>query len=464
MKKHLGIFIIVFTIAHGAIAQTLSPFWNTVQNTSFTITSAAIDFMDAVDQNVLWATGNDNSALSKNYNWFTTTSNGGVSYTSGSIFPDTNTFILCNMEGIDANNAWVAACYKSTLDKGVLYHTNNGGVTWTNGGTANMFSVTATSFVDFVSFLTPSVGIAVGDPVGGDFEIYRTTDGGTTWAAVAGSLIPNSQASEYGIGNVYTKYGSNDIWFGTSKNRIYHSSNGGQNWSVSAAMTSTIGAANSIRDIAFRDPNNGLACAFFGSGNTPTLWKTINGGVTWTQIPILDPNYGIWDMCSIPGTTWYASCGLNGSFTNIQISYSTDDGVTWNNWGGSGITYYKIDFVNNSVGWSGGVSSPTVTGQGGMYKYSGLPLAIQNTSNSALSTFECYPNPSSGLITIRLNQVKENSTIYVTDVLGKLVHNEIFNGSSIGEHVLNLKHLSKGIYYITLIAGREKFIHRLVIE
>lgn len=455
MKKSLLSTIAATVLTIGAIAQQVpSPFWSTVQNSNFPVVSAGIRYFDAVDANVVWGTGYDGTAVSRNYNWYTMTTNGGATFTSGNIFPDTNTYVLSNIEGMDASNAWVSAYKKATGDQGVVYHTTNGGTTWTNGGNAGMFSTAGQSFADFVTFVTPTVGVAVGDPKAGEFEIYRTTNGGTTWSAVAGSVIPNPLTGEYGLTDSYTKYGANNIWFGTNKGRVYHSNDAGQTWNVGAT-----GATADVTSLAFRDAMNGLVLGY--TGTVVALYSTTNGGSTWTSVP-LDPNMGKNDIAAIPGTTWYGSCGAGTG--NYFISYSFDDGLTWNSWGGTNIQYLKLDFVNNSVGWAGSFSNNLTVGVGGIYQYSGLPLGVNTVSSLAPKAIEMYPNPSNGNVTINLLAAKEGATINVIDMMGKVVYTENVKTTSFEKHNMNLEHLAKGIYYVNVSQGNEKYSQKITIQ
>jgi hypothetical protein len=450
MKKHLLIAMTACTIT--ALSQVVySPFWPT-QNSNFADTAWGIRAMDAVDANVVWAIGKNGWAPKNNCVEFTRTINGGALYTSGYIFPDTNTYYPCSIEGIDGNTAWVTSILNGTLNKGAIHITTNGGASWTNMTAANMFTSTV-AFADFTCFLSPTIGITVGDPVGGEFEIHRTTNGGTTWSQISGTSIPNPLSGEYGCWDVYEKFGSNNIWFGTNKGRVFYSTDGGQTWSAS----SSIGTNWQVTRLAFRDANNGLMLAY----NTGTigLCKTSNGGATWSIVPVT-PNLGQAGICAIPGTTWYASCG----YTNPShlISYSTDDGTSWNTWGGSKVQYLDIDFVSNTVGFAGGFSgSPSTVN--GMFKYTGAPLNTDNLEISELNV-NIYPNPSTGIITVNLPTGKHGSSIFIIDVMGKTVYSENIKNLNFQKHNLNLEHLGQGIYSINVISDEQLSTQKIIIQ
>jgi hypothetical protein len=388
MKKSL-LTILSLAVGTTVVAQqTPSPSWTISQNASFSITSAGIRFMDAVDASTVWLVGYDGTAPALNYNWWSKTTNGGTSYTSGNILPDTNTYVLANLEGIDGNTAWVSSYEKAGGNKGSVFKTINGGANWVNMNSAAMYTNTA-SFLNIVSFLTPSIGITMGDPnagAGNEFEIWRTTNAGTTWSAVPGANIPNPLAGEFGIVNRYCKQGTSNYWFGTNKNRMFRSTDAGITWSVTA-LTSTVGggAALGMNDMAFTNANYGLASAYYGPAGSGTLvlYNTTDGGATWNEIPAVDPNFGRNDFCPIPGTSWYASAGA-GAGNNI-ISFSSDNGVNWNSWGGANIQYLTVDFVSSSVGWAGSFSSPTLVTQDGVYKYNGANLFQPVAANAVFS-------------------------------------------------------------------------------
>lgn len=467
MKKSL-LTIFTATLSLSAFAQPMpSPDWSTLQNTSFTVSAAGTRFLDAVSANDVWLIGYDGFGFNRNYNWFSVSNNGGSTFTSGNCYSDTNTYKMANLEGVNGTTAWVSAYMKAGQNMGAVHQTTNGGLNWTNMTPVGAYTNSA-SFVNVVAFVTPSVGIIMGDPVGGDFEIWRTTNGGASFTKVPGANIPNpASGSEYGTVNVYEKYGTNDIWFGTTLNRVYHSTDGGLNWTVSPAITSTLGAAQAIADIAFSDANNGLMTAYFGPSAATasiTLWNTTNGGATWTQINTISSGFGYNDFCAIPGSPgWYASVS-NGATAAVQfLSYSMDNGVTWNDWGSMNIGYLAIDFVNNTVGWAGTFSSQSIIGTEGIYKYSGIPLGVKNNEARPLA-FNLFPNPSNGVFTIKMPPAKEGFVLTVFDVLGKQVYSHSAKTAGFETLSYDLSHLGKGIYSINIAKGNEMSTQKIIIE
>ncbi len=359
------------------MAQTPSPSWNTAQNPQFTtniVPVAGTRFLDAVDANVVWLSGYDGNNGGANYSWYSRTINGGATFNSGDIFADTNTYKLSNMEGVDANTAWVCSYLKATQGDGAIHRTTNGGALWTNMTAVGMFTNTTYSFANFITFLTPQNGIVNGDPIGPnvnnlEFELWTTSNGGTSWTPVPGANIPNPLTGEYAITNLYCKDGTTNVWFGTNKGRIFRTTDAGQTWNASYVQGSV--STNTVIDLAFAGPLNGIALVV-GTGNVADLYNSTDGGVTWNLVNpstpgVLPTNLGLNELAGIPGTTYFASVD-NG---NNQISYSLDNGVTWIDWGSTGLPYLTIDFVNAYTGWAGGFQG-FPNGIPGVWKYTGV--------------------------------------------------------------------------------------------
>ncbi len=454
MKKNLLPFL---ALGFSSLMAQTSPDWATVQNSNFPIPSAGIRYLDAVNTNVIWATGYDGTATGKNYNWYTKSIDGGITFTSGNVFADTNTYVIAALEGIDATTAFITAYEKAGGNKGVVYKTTNGGTSWANVAAVNMYTAAA-SFADFTCFTDAVTGITLGDPVSGEYEIHRTTDAGATWTKVPGANIPNPlNASEYGLTGVYTK-NANDIWFGSNNGRVYHSADAGLNWTVGTITGATAGVSR----LAFRDNMNGLCIAYSGTSAAPVtgLYATTDGGLTWTQIT-LPTNFGENDICRIPGTTMYASCGA-GTGNNI-ISYSTDNGQTWTDWGSVNIQYLKIDFVDNVNGWAGSFADATTASIGGIYKYSGIATSLAPLAEKM--NFNVMPNPSNGIINIVMPLAKAGLTIEIIDALGKIVYSEKVISTTVGDKKqLNLEFLSKGVYSINLKTATENSFGKIVLQ
>lgn len=326
------------------------------QATAFTKPLRGISYLHAVDSMVVWAIAFDGNGDRLPINEFTRTENGGETWKSG---------VISGCDGlrpsmIFALNSKTAYCpmnlQSGTNPKGI-YVTMDAGNTWKRQSSAS-FSDPA-SFPNVVHFFDKNNGFCMGDPVGGEYEIYTTSDGGSSWIKVAAENIPNPVASEEGIAGYYSSIGDN-VWFGTTKGRVYRSNNRGRNWNVSTTSFS----GNTV-DVDFADQFHGLA-QNKSNKTTGTLSETFDGGVTWSLVKPTGP-MGSEDLCFVPGTenTW-ASIGnpIYGVFS------SCDGGHSWVPFvGNENDQMIKIDFISTETGWAGGFN--TSASVGGMYKFVG---------------------------------------------------------------------------------------------
>ncbi len=345
-----------------------------VQNSGFTTASRGINYISIVDANTIWATAYDGSGTAVNIQQFTKTTDGGVTWTPGNINIQNTNLGISMIHAESATKAWLAAYPNGAGQIGGIWVTTNGGATWTRQNTATFNN--AASFTNAVYFWNDLEGVCMGDPINNEFEIYRTTNGGTTWTLVSGANIPNPQANEFGYTRQMEVVGNN-VWFGTSKGRIYYSSNKGQTWSVFTSPVTDFGGAvvaSSSANMSFSSATNGMIVNQAG-----TVWTTSNSGSTWTQVNSTGPVYA-GGLCFIEGTnvafTTGAATGASGS------SYSTNGGVTWNLIDSQQHLY--VEFINPSIGWSGWFNTSATLN--GMWKWNDLSSPLDPAFSSAALT------------------------------------------------------------------------------
>ncbi|HCA08674.1 T9SS type A sorting domain-containing protein [Chryseobacterium sp.] len=388
-----------------------SQYWST-QNSAFATASRGISGMEVYDANTVWAFAYNGVTTTANVQEFTKTSNGGTTWTAGSINVGNSALKITNISGVSATTAWVGA-FDNTNGLGGVWKTSDGGATWTN---QHMLTTAGQSWTNYVHFFDANNGIIGGDPESGEFEIYTTANGGTTWTRVPGANIPDPLTDEYGYNGGYYSVGNN-IFFYTGKGRIYKSTDKGLTWTVLAtnSIISDFGGAAVSGDMAWSDANTGIIVRKTFTGQTPTglqLHRTTDGGATWTQVTYtgITAANNISDITYIPGTTILVA---TSSANTSGGSWKSNNGTTWT--AIDAIQHLTVRCFNTSTCYSGGFNTSATVG--GMFKSTQV-LATSEAAKTA-KQIAIYPNPTKGEINIKTDQ--KIKMISVIDMSGKTV-------------------------------------------
>ena len=324
------------------------------QNSGIAVGSLVITQVSVVSPTVAWATSGGVGNPTPPGQIFTHTTN-GVNWTSGTL-PGAASLAYSDISAVSASTAWVTLYDATSGLGGYIYRTTDGGANWVRQN-STAFVPAQGGFADVIHMYDANTGWCLGDPTGGYFEMYLTSNGGTTWTRVPSSNIPAPLNGEGGFNTVKAVSGNN-IWFGTNLGRVYHSTDQGANWTVSST-----GTTNEVRRVAFSDALNGLVYLFSASANATYLYRTSDGGQTWAPVqPTGTANTPY--LVGVPGVPQlFVSAGPSGS------SYSSDGGTSWNIIDTQ--AHGNLAFLNGQVGWSGGytgVSSPS------MYRWQGVSV------------------------------------------------------------------------------------------
>src|SRR5450755_1631445 len=182
--------------------------------------------------------------------------------------------------------------------------------------------------------------------------VYKTTDGGAHWRGVFdGQPVGPIGAIAIAPGN------GNEVWVGTGEanprndvsygDGIYHTIDGGKTWQhVDLHGTSQIAKVivnpqnvNVVLVAALGDP--------FHDSSDRGVFRTADGGKTWTKTLYLGPRSGASDLAMDPKdpSTLYAgiwqysrtSWNLDSGGTDDGLYKSTDGGLTWTRLTGHGL-------------------------------------------------------------------------------------------------------------------------------
>ena len=388
-----------------------------LQDTTFGNQSTGINYISIADENVVWATAFDGSGSGENMQQFTKTTDGGNSWESYNIDIGNLNLGISMIHAYNDQIAWLVAYPRGANQTGGIFKTDDGGLNWSRQNSADYD--TSSSFANVVYFWDENIGFAQGDPINGEFELYVTQNGGDNWTQVPGNNIPNPLGGEYGYTRQIEVVGNN-VWFTTNKGRIYRSSDKGNNWDVFQSPIVDFGSAEVNGNISFGDSQNGILI-----DNSTNVFRTENGGETWSEITTSGPVYTS-GLCYIEGTDTVFSTG-NGS------SFSLDGGYSWTPIDNA--VHLFVDFYNEELGWSGAWTQVVgASSSGGVWKWEDFSLG----NNEASEDFEIeyYPNPTSDFV----NFIYQGDiSISVYDILGR----EIIKTN---EKMIDLSDYNKGLY------------------
>lgn len=281
--------------------------------------------VSVVNDDIVWVMDSDTDSIS-------ITTNGGVSWTSKQL-PIPEGYLRA-AGGICALSASKAYFILSTSPAKGIYITNDGGNNWTKQPTG--FNENS-AFPDIIHFWNDNAGVAVGD-ASPNFEIYTTADGGVQWNRVQNENMPNGNSEFTWNTQQSFKIIGNSIYFLTSTARIFKSIDRGVTWSViNTPFYNTIYADSAIT-FDFKDNNNGLVSYYKRNGLANKMYKTTNGGQTWSSLTTTNFYH---DIEYVPTANCYFSMNSYGG-----LSYSSDNGSTW-----TPVSYFiniRLSTANNS--------------------------------------------------------------------------------------------------------------------
>lgn len=426
----------------------------TAQSTGFAAESRGLSEIRIIDANTAWALAYDGSGGGANVQEFTRTID-GTNWNYGPIAIGDDTLEINNLSPISASTAWVSAIINvgggnPTDGVGFIFKTSDDGVTWEQQ-LFEGFQEAGSSFLNSVYFFNANDGVAYGDPLNGEFEIYTTSNGGVDWTLVPGADITNPASGEYGYNSAPTAIG-NTIWFPTNKGRLFKSVDKGLHWTAYQAPLTDFGAALPANsgNVHFSTASNGCLLKTSGTVATPvySFYRTTDGGQTWSASSTFTGTRKILNY--IPGTNTIVA---TSQVAPVGTSVSIDNGTTWTDVE-SDAQRGASAFLNATTGWSAGFSGADPLDPAGIYKLTGQ-LGVPTVETAK---FKVYPNPASATVTISTPEV-DSYKLSVTDLSGKVVMTKSLNGI---ENTLDISALSTGAYFFEINTNTKKEVVKIL--
>jgi len=290
----------------------------------------------AVSAKVAWVSGTKGT--------YGRTTDAGRTWTVGTV-PGAAKLDFRDVEAFGETTAYLLSAGPGADSR--IYKTVDGGKTWI----LQFTNPDREAFFDAMAFWDDKNGIALSDPVKGQFQLIATADGGTNWQRLSGTNLPPALPNEGAFaasGTCLVTHGKQDVWFctgGAKTARVFHSHDRGRNWTVGNTPILAGTESAGIFSIAFRDPNHGIIVGGdYRKPNDPgaTAAITSDGGKART---LIDKPFAYRSGVAWAKDRWIA-VGTSGS------NVSQDDGATWKPLDDK--NYNSVAFTSTGEGWAVG--------------------------------------------------------------------------------------------------------------
>ncbi len=366
----------------------------------------------------------------------------------------TETFTLTGRDnapgGGQTGMAQMVATISGTVGPFSLTSQNTNGISWAQGSNQTITWVT-----NGAETLTGSTLV----------DIFLSTDGGATFATTlaAGTAndgteiitVPNVASSNCRImikptGNIYYAVNTNVFTIGYVCNIVTASPNlaipDGLAANTPGALASSIinvpttGTVNNMK-VTFNTNHTWIGDLVVKlshpDGTQITLWNRTCNNPQASGINITFQDGAGTIVCGSPTTGTYSPVGLLSAFNGKPTN---------GNWTLTAQDFYNVD-SGSIVSW--GVD---------------FGCTLSN-SETQISDFTVYPNPTNGSFNIKFNSSSNNDiAISVHDMRGRQVFNNTYQNSGLFDQNIQLDNVQAGVYLVTVQEGDKKVVKKIIVQ
>jgi photosystem II stability/assembly factor-like uncharacterized protein len=369
------------------------------------------------------------------------TTDGGLNWSNRGGGPLTNGNIYV-IFALDAATAFAGVTYFTPGLSTAIYKTTNAGQQWIPT------FIQQNGYLDDIKFINSLTGYAVGDPVAGRWTILKTTNGGNSWDSTGLRLAEvGNEFGWYNSMDVFFSGTASTIWFGTSQQHIYKSTNNGTTWN---SFQTPAAAGSDIRSVVFED----AAVGYCGANNG--VCKSVNGGQNWVMLANAIGTGEAVSVCYNTGRLWYARDNV--------IYFSADHGSSFTpqHTSPGSTPYQHMSFANTLtdevLSIIGGYA---ITGKHFISKYTENNIGIRQIGSEIPKSFRLgqnYPNPFNPSTKIKFeipashNGLQPLVQIAVYDILGRKIAEIVNENLKPGSYVADwdASNFPSGVYFYKL--------------
>jgi photosystem II stability/assembly factor-like uncharacterized protein len=297
-------------------------------------TKESLRGIGVVDENDVWASGTHGTYL--------LTTDGGKTWTAHQVSGAED----LDFRGVKAFGTEAFLLAAGPGDKSRIYHTSDFGKHWD----LQFTNPEPKGFLDCMAFSDSKHGVIVGDPVNSRFQILRTEDGGKNWQYADLKGMPPAIEGEGAFAasnSCIAVNGKYNVWFvtGGTAARVFHSSDGGEHWSIAETPMVHGASSQGIFSVAFKDALHGVIAGgdyAHPDQNGNNLAVTDDGGKTW-KAPTIQPQEYFSAVAYIRGGSPGSAAAVGSSVSAV----SKDGFHTWNSFLPAG--FNAVDSTNGVV-------------------------------------------------------------------------------------------------------------------
>ena len=328
------VFGLALAACSGPEANDASPSLNPALERQTSTTDRLLIAVDALDENVVWASGTHGT--------FVWTDDGGDTWRSGTVH-GADTLQFRDVHAVSLDEAYLLSIGPGVASR--IYHTTDRGRTWD----MQFVSETPDAFFDCFALWEDGGGVAFSDAVGGHFPMIRRESASDDWRDV--EAPPPAQPNEGGFaasGTCVVAPADSLVLVGTgnaARARVLRSADRGQTWEAAETPVYS-GEAAGIATLAFRDAEHGVALGgdiAHPDSVTNNSASTADGGRTWHAASPTPFRGAVYGSAYAPGSNLLVAVGPGGA------AYSLDDAESWAVL--DSLTHWGVDFGSSAAGW-----------------------------------------------------------------------------------------------------------------
>ncbi|WP_420148652.1 WD40/YVTN/BNR-like repeat-containing protein [Spirosoma sp.] len=280
-------------------------------------TDASFRAVSAANPNVVWVGGTKGT--------YVRTADGGKTWQTGTV-PDAQACDFRDVQAVDAQTAYLMSAGPAEKGQARIYKTTDGGQTWALQYQTQQAGI----FFDSMDFWDKEHGIVVSDPVDGKWFILTTGNGGQTWQPVSPAVLPQMEPKEGAFaasGTSLVVQGKRNVWIASGMGqfgRVFRSTDRGNTWTVHNTPLPG-GEFAGLCGMNFFSEKNGMVVAANYKEEkqpSPSVAITHDGGQTWQATTPINPPGLNEAIALLPGDR-VLLVGPSGTIL------SADQGQTW---------------------------------------------------------------------------------------------------------------------------------------